>query len=61
MNLQVTSAKEISDNSYEMPSSEYMGQVLKHPCDRECNANDTGRVCHYKFIIELHTTLGRVM
>ena len=44
-----------------MPSSEYMGQIVKHPCDRQCSINDTGRICHYTFVIELHSTLGKVL
>ena len=52
--------EQLIDNVYEMPSSEYMGRAAKHPCDRQCFANDTGRICYYKFVVELHSTLGKV-
>ena len=53
---------EADDNDfYETTMFEFMGELKKHPCDRQCNKNDTRRVCHYVFVVELHSTLGKVM
>ena len=49
------------NDSYETTIFELMGEVKEHPCDRQCSKNNTGRVCHYVFVVELHSTLGKVI
>ena len=56
-----TNGKHNSGIMYEMPSVDYMDEIRPHPCDRKCNGNETARICHYIFVVELHTTLGKVI
>ena len=33
----------------------------RHECDRVCSKNDSPKTCHYTFVIEQHTSMGKVI
>ena len=35
-------------------------QPQRHECDRVCSKDEKPKDCHYKFIIEQHTSMGKV-
>ena len=49
------------DVVYEFSGSSFMEDLKPHPCDRSCGSNETSRTCHYIFVVELHSTLGKVI
>ena len=32
----------------------------RHECDRICNKQHTPKTCHFTFVIEQHTSMGKV-
>ena len=32
----------------------------RHECDRICSKHDAPKTCHYTFVIEQHTSMGKV-
>ena len=56
----------INNDNYEVNEEssrigDFPNQPKKHECDRICSASESPKKCYYRFIIESHTSMGKVI
>ena len=56
--MDIIESKKAQKNGYRMG---FMVKASKHPCDRKCSESNKEWTCRYVFIVELASTLGKVI
>ena len=56
----------INNDNYEVYEEsskigDFPNQPKKHECDRFCSASEPPKECYYLFIVESHTSMGKVI